>query len=244
MSDLPFARRDVSEALPDLLLLRAGVPVAEPHPVAERLAEGRYRASLPEVAAHLAGYSGPDQAIQRRALTSSDFGDSLEAALARIIGIDYTRTADEHAPLCYDLPLKGMKAAELPELDLGQLTRTSNTGQPELLALTELQTGATVQPYTFAARFLVSRELLINDDAGVITSAVRQLGAHCGRLEAELLAGQINSNVTLADGDNLITTSNTAGTTGLDVSALDAGMALLRSNTSRANNLLNLRAAH
>lgn len=240
------SQADVVEAFGDAFLIRAGLPPADPHPMAREFAHGVRRMSLADFSAVHAGldmYRAPVADI-RASLNASDFGESLASAMSRVIGIDYSRQSSEHSQVLFDLPVKGMRPATLPVLDLGELQKIPGAGGPINLANLSVSEGGTVRPYIWSARFIVSRELLVNDDLGVISLAARQLGGHCSRLEASRIAALLIANVNLSDGAPLIGAGNSTASVGLTANSLSEGLGLLRTRTTPAGNVANVRGKY
>jgi hypothetical protein len=186
------------------------VTVEDPHPCAEFMTHGSHRLSLADVAAHHAGLDpyGADRNAIHASLLYSDFGNSLAGALSKVIGIDYSVQAKEHSQIVLDMQVRGMRPANVPVLDLGELTRTPNGFGPAEWTRMAIQPGAVVRPYVWSAVFGIGREMLVNDDSGVIALAGRQLSGHCARLESKRIADLLNANANLADGLPLIGTGN------------------------------------
>jgi hypothetical protein len=136
-----------------------------------------------------------------------------------------------HRSLMLDMPVQGMRAASLATVDLGDVEAGPKSGGPFLQPVTTVQTGASGTPQIYHAGIVVSRELLIGDDAGVIASLAAQLAGTAARIEAKALAALIDLNGALADGSNLITASNTASTTGLSAASLGEASEILLGTT-------------
>jgi hypothetical protein len=85
---------------------------------------------------------------------------------------------------------------------------------------------------------------MLGDGGALYALILNQLAGHAARPEAAQLAAALYDNVALGDGDNLITAANTTTETGLDTSALDDAMALLRSNTTSAGAKQNIRSRY
>jgi hypothetical protein len=234
---------DRVEAFGDAFQLQAGLPVESPHPLAHRTAFGSRRMPLTELAAIRAGLDYErDPVLQvRAALTGSDFGTDLAAAMTRVLGVDYSRQSEEHLQVVMDLPVKGMRPAALPVIDLGELQKIPGAGGPVPASALDVRVGQTVKPYVWAARFIISRELLISDEIGLLGQIARQLAGHCSRLEAKRIGELLNANGNLSDGAPLIGPSNTSIATGISASALSEALGLLRTRTTPAGSVANLR---
>lgn len=235
---IPFSTRDVSAALPDFIALRAGVRIEDPDPVAETMY--RRLTTLSELAGNLWGLP-PNAPLGElgRALVSSDFGTSLATGLNKIVSVGYQRQAGEWLPLLLDLPTKGMRPVQVPAIDLGELGPVPQNGGAVPLAMATIISGETVTPKVWSARFMVGRELLINDGLEIIANAVSMLTGQAARLTPRLIGAALVANGNLADGAALIGTANTTTETGLDIASLGEAMEKLRGLTTPAGNTAN-----
>ena len=241
---IPFARQDILEALPDFLLLRAGQRVPDAHPVAELLNGPDERVSLLDIAAHLSGHgSGRTGSEATRQLTTSDFGEALAVALSRVPAISYDKQSAEHGSICRDIVARNLRPISFPELDLGELSFIPKSGGPIQFAPILASAGVTGEPSVFGARFLVSRQMLINGDADIITSATEQLSGHAARIEAAQIAAVIQANGNLGDGAPLIGAGNSVSGGVATITGLGNAAAKLRTNTTGVGNVGNIKPA-
>jgi hypothetical protein len=241
--NIEFRLDDIKEALPDFLASRAHMALNDDvHPVAaDMVSDG---ITLADIANRLSGGERGASGVELfRALTTSDFSASLETALAHVVAVDYRRQSAEHAQLVRTIRTPNMKPIDVIDVDMGELEATPAAGGPQRMPVVEITTGASIAPTRFSARFLVSRQLLVNDDVQAVMTAVGQLSAHASRLEASALASVIASNPTMPDGAPFVTTANTTTNTGFDLTSLGEGLALMRTQTTSANNVSNTRPA-
>ena len=99
--------------------------------------------------------------------------------------------------------------------------------------------GVEAKPYTYGARLTIARESLVNDDVGLLTRAMNELGALAARKEAALVAAVLEANANLGDSDTLFNSDNSV-TGDLDVSGLDAAFAALRQQPTGGGHYANL----
>jgi hypothetical protein len=230
-ANIPYARKDCSNALADYISILSGRSPADPDPVAEVLAL-RSRVSPMEVIAHIGGFvfDRGDPAMLTRIFGSSDIGDALEHALTRVAGIAYVEQAAEMAPVFFDAPTRGIRAADLPLIDLGELQRVTAGGAPIPLPLNTVTAATVEKPAHFAARFLITRELVLAEELDLIDHAVRQLAGMAARIESRL-AGQA------LDAASIVTTTEV----GLTVASIGEALGRLRTRTTAAGSVANLR---
>jgi hypothetical protein len=242
----PYKRADVAEALPDLVMLRGHLPInRELHPLAEALYRGPDKTTMMGIAGNRLGVMpGSDVTAYYRALTSSDFGDSLGTALDRVAGIQYQRQSNNASAVVLDVGGKGYKPTEVPTIDAGELKQVPRAGGPIDLPVVTIGTGNSVTPVEFLVRFLVSRELMISDELGVVAQAVNQLVGQSVRIEGEMLGTLVNTNANLADGSPLITGNNDLSSGGdVDAATLNSALAQLATQAAPSGSLANLSGA-
>lgn len=228
---IPFDRRSCAEALPDYLSIVGGFPPADPDPIGEALATRRGGIPFPELACHVAGVPFGRGELAR-ALTSSDLGDALEKAGTAVAGVAYDEQRAELAPVIFDAPARGIRAVEMPLLDLGEINQVPAVGSVPL-SLGEIATATVERPALFAGRFLLSRDAIEGNDIGLAAQVTRQLGGMPARIEARLA------------GEALEAASIEATTaTGLDVASIREALATLRTRETDAGNVANLRGQY
>lgn len=183
-----------------------------------------------------------------RMLMSEDFPKAIiEDGLAKLLTIGYQEGADEYQNILFDLPTPNFKPVTLPAVDLGELTPAAPlAGLPEtpFFAEDEHTTDAIagLRPYTYTLLLNFSRELLINDNVGLIASVTRALGQAAAAVEVKQIAFALESSSSLTDGSQLFTAANST-TAGLDVAGLNAGFGLLRTQATPKARKANLPAA-
>ena len=235
---IPQDSRDLHEALSDLIVLRGGFALDDPHPAAEAMRHGHV--PLQEIAARLFRLPpGAPPGELSRALTHSDFGDALATGLNRIISIGYGSAAQGFDTACLDLPTKGLYPVQTPVLDLGELS--DDPTEAGRLVPIDVSEGETVTPRIYGWKFLASRALLLGDGDAILAAWTAQMGGHCARMVPRMIGAVLTTNAALADGTALLTTSNTTSATGLDLTALAEASAILRNATTPVGNILGAR---
>jgi hypothetical protein len=224
---VPTDVRELDECFGDFLLLRNDAAVVDCHPTAAEMV--RWETSLEDIVRRVARLGYGDR-IQSRHLTASDFGSSLSVAMARVVGVDYTAAADEVSAVVKNVTAHGVRPVETPTLMLGDIVQADFA---RLLPLATVATGDSVDVSLYAARFLIGRALILNDEAGAVATAASQLGGMAARLEAKAVAAVLNSPTTaMADGTaRFVSGTNETVATGLDVSSANEALGLLRQQT-------------
>jgi hypothetical protein len=241
---IPFTNGDIAESLGDYLRLRSGLPIeGEVHPAAEYMAERSVR--LIDVAAALGNARHLEGAALYRTLTGADFVGALETAKSQAIGIEYRKQANEALQVARSIPSKSMAGIQIPAIDAGELQESSPSGFLAVNTMLEIDTGGAVVPTVRSVRYLVSRELLLNDDAGALTLIDMQLSGMAARVIPQRIAAILEANDNLADGDPLFGTANSTTATGLDISSLNEAAGKLRTMvTINGSNRANIKAKY
>ena len=223
----PTDVRELDECLADYLRLRNSAAVTDAHPTATAMVH--WESTLEDIVRRFARLGYGDR-IETRHLSQSDFASSLSTAMAQVVGVDYQAASAETDALVKDVRSVGVRPVELPTLMLGDVEAIDFS---RLLPLATVQTGDSVDVQLHAARFLLGRSLVLNDRADVIATTASQLGGMAARLESQAVAGILNSpTTTMADGvARFVASTNETVSTGLDISAMNEALALLRQQT-------------
>ncbi len=106
---------------------------------------------------------------------------------------------------------------------------------PRTLAMltSRAETGESMTLATFGRRLDVSRQLMIDDDLGLLGDTVTALGQAAAQTEADLMVGLITGNPNLSDGNPVFHGSrdNVAAGTALDLNGIAAARHAMRSRT-------------
>jgi hypothetical protein len=241
----PYHRNDMLEAAPDFLALTMGLRVPDPHPIALRMAGGdpqepRFRPV--DLAGGLAGLpTGTSGALVTRSLTDGDFAYATASAYSRscVQGFENITRA-EVDPFVIDIARPNFKRLQVPKIEF-DLPMTSETGDFDQWTALAPDGGVSVAATFVGYKFLISRELWINQEQREAARRIGQMGAGIGRWQASRLAMVLEDGTTpLSDGNALIVSDNTVSG-GMTAAGLGAALAKLRSATDGLGNPLNLR---
>lgn len=243
---LTHTPRDILAAGPDAIAAAFGTPNRNPHPLADYLATAPL--SRLAIAAGLTvrpqQSHEADRAVMARGMQSQDFAALLAAASMTLANRRFDALA-EHRAFCATVECTDFKPTEIVSTGL-------DIELPEVGEHGEMQTGVvlfgqgnTAQLRTFGRVLSASRQLIVNDQAGMIADAVAQIGAAAARTEAREVSAALESNPTMADGElvfhadhgNIIAAA-------LDGTSLGAAMAALRTMALIGGNMADLAAAH
>ena len=177
-----------------------------------------------------------------RAFNQPTSGNALGKALAAVVAYRYDQMT-EHRELSRSLPLRDFNPTEIATSDnLDDLPLLPESGefQQAMVSTTE---GTQAQLHTYARRILVSREVIVNDDVGLITKLFGNLGTAVGRVEARLVYELLEANKTLSDGEPMFhSTHGNIVASALDASSLGEAMGAMRDQKTPAGTQANFRA--
>lgn len=189
------------------------------------------RDSLARVGVSARGMSA-DEVLQRAAHTTSDFPLVVSNAANKVALEAYKAAESPLKALSRQRILSNFKAATSIRLGgMGRLEPLTETG--EFTATSRAEAGEAMKLATFGRRFDVSRQLLIDDDLGLLGDTVTALGQAAAQTEADLMVGLITGNPNLSDGNPVFHASrdNVAAGTTLDVDGIAAARHAMRSRT-------------
>lgn len=225
------------------LLIRAGVVTAtDPsiHPEAPALAASSTKL-LPEMG-KLAAEKHPGRAYAS-GFGLPDFGNAL-ADVLREATFRQMANSMAHELLCKRLPVQNFLPTRFvrAEIDTG-LALADEAGEFLEGGLADLG-GLEARIRTYGRNILVSRQLLLSDDIGLIANAFANFGVSGARLEAKLVYGLLESNPALGDGELLFDAAHgNVVAAALDEPALGEAFGRLRSMLDPFGEKLNLDAA-
>lgn len=237
---------DILAAGTDALAAAFGAPNRNPHPLAADL-----KTAPISKLAYAAGLAiRPQQshensrAVMARGMQSQDFAALLAAASMALANRRFDILA-EHTAFCATVECRDFKPTEIASTGL-------DIELPEVGEHGEMQTGVVLfgqgsaaQLRSYGRVLSASRQLIVNDQAGMIADAVAQIGAAAARTEAREVFAALESNPTLADGELVFHAGHgNIVASALDGASLGTAMAALRTMTLIGGNLADLAAAH
>ncbi len=218
-------------AAADVLLMRAGLPVANPHPATRDLA----RDSVLTMAENILSMQGRTtrdmsrDAVIQAAMSTSDFPVLLSNTANKAMATGYENAPNGHA----------LFTAERDVPDFKQNTLVNLSEAPSLLEVPELQeykagamsdSASVFQLATFGRVMHLSRQALVNDDLQAFTQLPASFGAAARRLEADKVFGVLTDNPTMGDGTALFHANhgNLGTAAALSLASLGAARAAMR----------------
>lgn len=238
---------DVLAAAPDAIQLALGERVANAHPLAADMAHNPLSSLADAIAAK---NHRPGSTVRANWFTSHDFGTALSAGVQAVINRRFVAQA-EHRKFCEEMVLRNFKPVELPELDMPDhlpvVTELGEFGQTYIGEPAQVRVGEVVRDVrlvAFGRLITISRQMVINDDIGLVADMVAQMGNAIARTEAKLLYAELEINPVLADGDRVFVSEFNKLSGALNETNLATGIAMMRKFKTKAGNDADLAARH
>ena len=142
----------------------------------------------------------PDETFTRAAEhTSSDFPGLVSNAMNKTALQSYQAAQSPLKTLSRQRSLSNFKSATSIRLgEMGRLEELSESG--EITATSRAENGEAMKLATYARGLNVSRQLLIDDDLGMLGDMTAAFGEAAAQTEADILVDLITSNPNLSDG--------------------------------------------
>jgi HK97 family phage prohead protease len=209
--------------------MAGGTPAEEIKPyVAESMLD-MTRGALTRAGQSVRGLSA-DEVFTRAAHTTSDFPLVVSNAMNKVALDSYAAAASPLKALARQRTLPNFKASTSIRLgEVGRLEPLAENG--EITATSRAENGESFNLRTFARRIDVTRELLINDDLGLLGDLTRAFGEAAAATEADIMVNLLLSNPNLSDGTPVFhSTRGNVGTADAnpDVASLDAARKAMR----------------
>lgn len=140
-----------------------------------------------------------DEVFTRAAHTSSDFPLVVSNAANKVALETYKAAESPLKTLCRQRTLPNFK--ESHAIRVGEAGRLEPLGEGgEITATSRAENGESMRLKTFARGLTVTRELLINDDLGMLGDMTAALGEAAAQTEADELVSLLIANPDLSDG--------------------------------------------
>ena len=157
------------------------------------------RGSLSRAGVSTRGMS-PDETFTRAAEhTTSDFPNLVSNAMGKTALASYQAAQSPLKTLGRQRSLSNFKSATAIRLgEMGRLEELSESG--EITATSRAENGESMHLKTYARGLSVSRQVLIDDDLGMLGDMTAAFGEAAAQTEADILVDLITSNPNLSDG--------------------------------------------
>lgn len=193
--------KDFTAAAVDVLLMRGGVKVAEPHPAARDI----QRMGIVAMAESFLSMTGADlrdrtaSGLIQAAMGTDDFPSLLSATAGKALALGYENAPIGHTLFTGERDVANFKPQTL--VNLGEAPELEEV--PELAEYKSgaLQDSATTFQIVTSGKILeISRQALINDDLGALTAVPASMGTAARRMEADKVFGVLTNNPNMRDG--------------------------------------------
>ena len=232
---------DTKTAAVDALLSAWGASPNLPHPLAETFAA----APLSKMAEICGQTTRPPagataRVIQARGISTGDFSDVIARA-ATTFAVNRYHAAANHLAFCAPIEAVNFMPVEIASISTaGALARVGENGEVQRGKVTmhDIDHG---QLICFASNLVFSREVVINDQANLVSTALAQFGNATSLTEAQQVYGALLANPTLRDGAPVFHAEFNNLQGALSDTTLAAGLAALRKGVA---DVVDLPAAH
>ena len=152
------------------------------------------------------GMSADEVFTRAAAHTTSDFPLVVSNAMNKVALDTYRAAESPLKTLCRQRTLPNFKSSTAIRLgELGRLEEIAENG--EITHTSRAENGETLRLKTFARGVTVSRNLMIDDDLGLLGDMTAALGEAAAQTEADILVDLITSNPNLSDGTSVFDAS-------------------------------------
>jgi HK97 family phage prohead protease len=178
------------------------------------------------------GMSADEVFTRAAAHTTSDFPLLVSNAMGKVALDRYRAAESPLKTLCRQRTLPNFKESTAIRLgEMGRLEEIAENG--EITHTSRAENGETMRLKTFARGVTVSRNLLINDDLGMLGDTTAALGEAAAQTEADILVDLIVGNPNLSDGTAVFdaSRSNVGSAAAPSVAALTEARQAMRTRT-------------
>lgn len=170
-----------------------------------------------------------DELLHRAAHTTSDFPLVVSNAMNKVALATYQAAASPLKSLARQRTLPNFKDSTSIRLgEVGRLEPLNESG--EITATSRAENGESFRLSTYARALNVSRELIINDDLGLLGDMTRAFAEAAAATEADIMVELLTSNPSLSDGVAVFHASrgNLGAAAALSVNSVDAARKAMR----------------
>ena len=179
-----------------------------------------------------------------RALDTTDLPDLFTSTVKRFLRMYYEPIVPEWMQFSRNVPADDFRVKTGVKFDAAVTFEELNENGEYKEANMLSDEKATLQLQTFARRFSITRQAIINDDLGVLTRMPQVIGIGAKQFQSKKVWGLITSNVNAPDGNALFSAAHGNYGTGISASAINdaalsaARTAMRRQKSPQGNELL------
>ncbi len=188
-------------AATDVLLMRAGIKVAEPHPAARDL----QRMGIVAMAESILSMSGADlrdrssAGLIQAAFATDDFPALLGNTANKALALGYETAPVGHTLFTGERDVRDFKPQTL--INLSEAPALDDVPELGEYKSGNMQDSATTFQLVTSGKIIeISRQALINDDLGALTSVPSAMGMAARRMEADKVFSVLTTNPDMRDG--------------------------------------------
>lgn len=220
-------------AAQDVLLMRAGIKVSNPHPAIRDIQNmsiatmAEKMLSMQGKSADIKGRGNSSDRIISAALSTSDLPALLANTANRAMREGYESAPSGHILFTGEREVSDFKPQTLVNLsEAPGLQKVEELGEYKSGSLSD--SASTFKVETFGRVMSISRQALVNDDLGAFTRLPQSFGFAARRLEADLVYGMLTEES--QDGVDLFSTErgNLGTAAALSIESLGAARAAMR----------------
>lgn len=202
-----ISAKELFAAIPDAIQIKAGLSPVHAHPLADRVANMSLREMAifaGEVEAVATGRRPErDAAIMGMGLSRVDFKTALGDGFRTLAAQRYDAFAD-HLALCAPLLVANFQPVELPNVSAdAALKEVSELATFQASSIAATAGNVTAQLKTYGRIITISRQIIINDDIGLLDNVFASFGSSAARIENRDIFNGLEANPILQDGEPL-----------------------------------------
>lgn len=200
---------DFKAAARDVLMQRAGIKVADPHPGVKDL-QRLSMVAIVERMHSMAGISTREMSksdIIAKGMSTADFPSLLSSVAGKSMRSGYATAPATFTGWTGERDVPDFKPQTLVALsEAPSLQRVVELGEYTFGALSD--SASTFKIETYGRILMISRQALVNDDLSAFTNIPAAFGNSARRLEADMVYAQLTGNPVLVDGITLFHASH------------------------------------
>jgi len=236
-------RADMLDAMSDAIALRSGATLSNPH---KDVAEFR-GASILDMAKRVTDSGGYDRnTIASRAMSTSDFPQLLINAGNRILEQSFDEQSSTYQGWVKEVDVADFRTmTDITMGNTGVLSEIQENGEFKEKQITEASEDWKIKSY--GAEFILTRQMIINDDLGAFTSLQNEFGRMAKRTANKLTYNMLQrtgafSSYKMKDGKPIFDSAhkNLGTAAKLNATSLEAARTAIRRQKSANGNALNI----
>lgn len=194
---------DILEAAPDAIAQALGVNVMHPHPFSDEIRDSPLSKLALAAGEKMSPWRQDEQraAVIGRGMSTSDFSRLLADGSQRLVERRFD-SANVHRVFCAKLETRDFRPVSTASLDVDiRLPMVSEWSEVQSGYAFVTEGNSSARLLTFAKNINFSRQVLVNDNLGVIRDTLVRYASSAARTEALLVYEELERNPVLEDGE-------------------------------------------